>query len=121
MNFSEWYTDTAEIYRVVQTAEGAITRNTRTKIAEGVKCRVYRSAVKTANMTQTSAEYSAIEKLMLPLGTDILPNDELIVSRGSGSFRAFAGAVYEYTEPFGGVMPELAHIEVALLRMERIE
>ena len=52
--------------------------------------------------------------------------DELVITRGGrlghavDVIRAFAGAPHIYYEPFGAVMPGLAHQEVKLLEEERV-
>ena len=55
---------------------------------------------------------------------DIQAGDQLIIHRGAGlgqtvpDIRAFAADPNLYFEPFGAVLPGLAHMEVRLLQQE---
>ena len=40
MNWADWYTDTADVYRVVDVKDGSLTRHQRQQVAEGVPCRI---------------------------------------------------------------------------------
>ena len=57
-------------------------------------------------------------------GVDIQPGDQLIIHRGAvlgrtaPDIRAFAADPNYYFEPFGAIMPGLAHQEIRLLQQE---
>ena len=125
MNWANWYTDTVDIYRVTDVADGALTRHERQLVAEGVPCRIYRSGDNPIRMQQTAANVQQTDKLACGLDVDIHAGDELIVTRGaklgrSGPVtRAFAADPVYYYEPFGAVIPGLAHQEIPLLEQER--
>lgn len=127
MNWADWYTDTVDIYRVTDVADGALTRHERQLVAEGVPCRVYRSGDNPIRMQQTAANVQQTDKLACGLDVDIHAGDELIVTRGaklgrSGPVtRAFAADPVYYYEPFGAVIPGLAHQEIPLLQQERVK
>lgn len=92
----------------------------------GVPCRIYQSDNQPVTMTQTSAYINQADKLMLDNGVEILPGDELIIHRGAllgkevATIRAFAADANHYFEPFGAVVPGLAHQEIRLKQQERI-
>ncbi|MDE7261887.1 MAG: hypothetical protein K2N78_07520 [Oscillospiraceae bacterium] len=125
MNYADWYTDRMDILRVQNYEEGAMTRQRRVKVAEDIPCRIYRSGVH-APRTQPTAAYteSADDKLACANSVDIQPGDELHISRGKGlghagqRIRALAGEPVHFYEPFGAVIPGLAHQELALLQKE---
>ena len=73
-------------------------------------------------MKQTAADLSDDSMLACDNSVDIRPGDELIIHRGGLSFttRAFAGDPHYYTEPFGAVLPGLAHQQIKLLQEERV-
>lgn len=127
MNYSDWYTDLADIFRVVKTKDGNLTRQERTQVLSGVPCRVYRSDTKAMTPQPAAAEYKQTSKLACDNGIDIRPGDELMIRRGGklgkavAVIRAFAGDPTYYFEPFGAIMPGLAHQEIALLQEERIK
>lgn len=122
MNWADWYTDTVDIYRVVSTTVNSLTTNERQPIREGVPCRIYRNTPGAIRMKQTAADLSDDSMLACDNSVDIRPGDELIIHRGGLSFttRAFAGDPHYYTEPFGAVLPGLAHQQIKLLQEERV-
>lgn len=126
MNFTDWYTDTMEIYRVVPVTTGNLTSNERQRIASGIPCRIYHSDKKPLDMSQTAASYNLTDKLMCANSVDLRVGDELLIARGGKlgkaveTIRAFAGDPTHYFEPFGAVIPGLAHQEAPLLRQERV-
>ena len=125
MNYADWYTDRVDILRVQNYKEGALTRQRRVKVAENIPCRIYRNNVH-APRTQSTAAYteSADDKLACANSVDIQLGDELHISRGKGlghvdqRIRAIAGEPAHFYEPFGAVIPGLAHQELALLQRE---
>lgn len=127
MRWDDWYTDTVDIWRSVTRAEGNLSRNERTQIAEGVPCRVYSAASRPIVMSQTAAKIEQSEKLACDNGVDIRAGDELHIHRGArlghslGETRAFAGKPRVHVEPFGAVIPGLAHKEVVLMEEERVK
>lgn len=125
MNWANWYTDTVDIYRVTDVADGALTRHERQLVAEGVPCRVYRSGDNPIRMSRQAASIQQTDKLACGLDADIRDGDELIITRGAKLgkpgpvTRAFAADPVYYYEPFGAVIPGLAHQEIPLLQEER--
>ena len=57
---------------------------------------------------------------------DVRAGDELVITRGGRLgkpgpvIRAFAGEPNLYYEPFGAIIPGLAHQEIRLLQQERV-
>lgn len=127
MNFADWYTDTAEIYRVQAKTLGGLTTQERVQVATGVPCRIYHAGKAPISMTQTAAHVQQTDKLMCSTDVDLQAGDELIIRRGGGlgktvqTLRAFAGQTALYFEPFGAVIPGLAHMEVPLLQQELVK
>ena len=125
MNYADWYTDTVDIYRVTATQDGSLTRHTRTLMQSGVRCRIYREKTHVMTFTQTDAQIRQGMLLACDNSVDIRPGDELIVHRGGGlghthDIRVFAGSPNYYYEPFGAVVPGLAHQEIPLSEEERL-
>lgn len=127
MNWADWYTDTVDIWRITQNKNGALTQNERTQIAEAIPCRIYQSNDKALNMKQTAADIRQESKLACDNSIDIRTGDELLIHRGGrlgneiAVTRAFAGEPHYYFEPFGAVLPGLAHQEILLLQQERVK
>lgn len=123
MNWTDWYTDTVDIYRVTATTQDNLTRHQRTLVRAGVPCRVYQNSPKVLSMTQTAANIDDDSMLACDNSEDIRAGDELIIRRGglSHTTRAFAGEPHYYTEPFGAVIPGLAHQQIKLLEQSRIK
>lgn len=125
MNWADWYTDTVDIYRVTDVADGALTRHERQLVAEGVPCRIYRSGDNPIRMSRQAASIQQTDKLACGLDADIRDGDELIITRGAKLgkpgpvTRAFAADPVYYYEPFGAILPGLAHQEIPLLQEER--
>lgn len=124
--FSAWYTDTVDVYRVVNTVVGNITRQERKQALTAVPCRVYNSQKNGPNMTDNAARSTSTDKLACPVDTDIRAGDELLVIRGGGlghtnePERYFAGNPQHYYDPVGGALTGLEHLEVGLLMQEVI-
>lgn len=128
MNYANWYTDRMTIRRVKPVKDGALTRHERVTVAENVPCRIYRSGVHGPRMQPTAAyTESADDKLACANEADVRPGDELLVCRGKSLgrtrqvIRAFAGEPARFYEPFGAVIPGLAHQEIALLQKEYLD
>lgn len=123
MNWTDWYTDTVDIYRVTAATQNNLTTHTRGLVRQGVSCRVYQNSPKVINMTQTAANTNDDSMLACDNSVDIRAGDELIIHRGGlpHAIRAFAGEPHYYTEPFGAVMPGLAHQQIKLLNQERVK
>lgn len=124
MNYADWYTDRCNIHRVMPVRDGALTVHQRTAVAENVPCRVYRSGSHGPRFQPTAAVTEGEDKLACDNSVDIQAGDELLIYRGKGigarhpAIRAFAGDPVYLHEPFGAIMPGLAHQEVALLQQE---
>ena len=127
MNFSDWYTDTVDIWRVQATTTNSLTTNGLVELYTGIPCRIYQSDSQPIHMEQTAASVKQADRLMCDASVDIQPGDQLIIHRGAGlgnttpSIRAFAADPNLYFEPFGAVIPGLAHMEVRLLQQERVK
>lgn len=127
MNWSDWYTDLTDVYRVTEVKEGNLTRQERLQALENIPCRIYQSDNKAINMTQTAANIQQEDKLACDISVDIRAGDELLITRGgklgkSGPvIRAFAADPNLYYEPFGAVIPGLSHQEIRLLQQERVK
>lgn len=127
MNWSDWYTDTVDIWRTISAEDGTLTRKERVQIAEAVPCRIYQAEEKAMQMQQTAAKMQQENSLACDNAVDIRAGDELFLHRGgrlgkeTSAIRAFAGEPHYYFEPFGAVMPGLAHQEVRLLQQERVK
>lgn len=127
MNFADWYTDTVDIWRVVPTTTNNLTTNTLTELYTAVPCRIYQSDNQPINMQQAAAYVKQNDRLMCDLSVDIQAGDQLIIHRGAGlgktapDIRAFAADPNRYDEPFGAVIPGLAHQEIRLLQQEIVK
>ena len=127
MNFQDWYTDTVDIWRVVSTTTNSLTTNELQQLYTAVPCRIYQSDNQPINMQQTVAYVKQADRLMCDTSVDIQAGDQLIIHRGAGlgqstpDIRAFAADPNLYFEPFGAVIPGLAHMEVRLLQQERVK
>lgn len=127
MRWSDWYTDTVDIWRVVQVNDGALTRQQRDSIAAGIPCRIYRSSQKELQTELTAAHADHTDMLACSNDVDILAGDELLIHRGARlgkekeTIRAFASDPNYYFEPFGAVIPGLSHQEIMLLNKERVK
>ena len=126
MDWTGWYTDTVDVYRTEQTMSGALTRQSRKQVGCDIACRVYEDSAKPIVMTGQAAEIKQTSQLACANEVDIRAGDELIIHRGGAlgvvtfDTRAFAGEPHYHFEPFGTVIPGLAHQEIVLLQQERI-
>ena len=124
MNFADWYTDTVDIWRAIPSTTNGLTTHTLTEMYTGIPCRIYQSDSQPINMEQTAAHVKQADRLMCGTTVDIQAGDQLIIHRGAGlgqtvsDIRAFAADPNLYFEPFGAVLPGLAHMEVRLLQQE---
>lgn len=127
MNYADWYTDRLTVYRVKSVRDGTLTRHERVRLAGDVPCRIYQNSAHGPRMQPTAAYTESVEKLACGNEVDIQPGDELLIRRGKGlgrtqrAIRAFAGEPVHYYEPFGSVLPGLAHQELALLQKEYLD
>lgn len=125
MNWDDWYTDLADVYRVQQVMDGSLTRNERKQVLAAVPCRIYRSGDSPIRMSRQAASIQQTDKLACGLDADIRDGDELIITRGARLgkpgpvTRAFAADPVYYYEPFGAVIPGLDHQEIPLRQEER--
>lgn len=126
MNWQDWYTDTMSIYRVQETLDGNLTRHERVQVSENISCRIYQSDNRPINMEQTAASLKESDHLACDISVDVRAGDELVITRGGRLgkpgpvIRAFAGEPNLYYEPFGAIIPGLAHQEIRLLQQERV-
>ena len=126
MNWQDWYTDTMSIYRVQETLDGNLTRHERVQVSENIPCRIYQSDNRPINMEQTAANLKESDHLACDISVDVRAGDELVITRGGRlgkpgpTIRAFAGEPNLYYEPFGAIIPGLAHQEIRLLQQERV-
>lgn len=127
LNFQSWYTDTVDIWRVQSSTSNSLTTNERVQLYTGIPCRIYQSDSQPITMEQTAAHIKQSDRLMCDVSVDIQAGDQLIVHRGAGlgrtapDIRAFAADPNLYYEPFGAVLPGLAHMEVRLLQQEVVK
>lgn len=127
MNYADWYTDQLDIYRVQSRTEGSLIKQERVKVAEDIPCRIYRSGAHSPRMQAPAADSQSDDKLACDNAVDIRAGDELLIRRGARlgqtrqTVRAFAGDPVYYYEPFGAVLPGLAHQEVGLLQKEYLK
>lgn len=127
MNWTDWYTDTMDVYRVQDVLDGSLTRHERVQVSAGIPCRIYQSDNKPINMGQTAASVSQNDRLACDVSADIQAGDELLIHRGARLgkpgpvIRAFAADPNLYYEPFGAIIPGLAHQEIRLLQQERVK
>ena len=127
MNFSDWYTDTVDIWRVQATITNNLTTNALVELYTAVPCRIYQSDNQPVNMQQTAATIKQADRLMCDTSVDIQAGDQLIIHRGARlgktapNIRAFAADPNLYYEPFGAVIPGLAHQEIRLLQQEIVQ
>ena len=127
MNWNDWYTDTMSIYRTQEVMDGSLTRHERALVSENIPCRIYQSDNRTINMTETASNVDQSDHLACDISVDVRAGDEIIVKRGGRlgrqgpTIRAFAGDPNLYYEPFGAIIPGLAHQEIRLLQQERVK
>lgn len=127
MNFSDWYTDTVDIWRVVPITTDGLTTHIPKELYTAVPCRIYQSDSQPIHMEETAAHIKQADRLMCAVDVDIQTGDQLILHRGAGlgkpapAIRAFAADPNLYFEPFGAVLPGLAHQEIRLLQQERVK
>lgn len=127
MNWTDWYTDLADIYRVENVTVGALIKQERVQVAADIPCRVYRSPAHGPRLASPAAYAEEEDKLACGNQVDIQSGDELIVRRGGRlgrqgqKIKAFAGEPAHFYEPFGAVIPGLAHQELALYQKEYLK
>ena len=125
MNYADWYTDTMDIYRVVKSMQGNLTKQSREQVGEAIPCRVYLSSDRPMQARREAASTEQTLMLACDNAVDIQPGDELIIHRGAvlgrndPDLRVFASDPTNYYEPFGAVIPGLAHKQVMLHEEER--
>ena len=73
MSFSDWYTDTVDVYRVENQTTNSLTTQQRVPISTGTRCRVYQSDNQPINMQLASAYFKQADRLMCDVGVDIQP------------------------------------------------
>lgn len=127
MNFRDWYTDTVDVFRSKPDENSSLTKYKREEVLSGIPCRLYHIDSPDIKMSQTSASIDQKDWLQCDNCVDTQPGDMLIVHRGAGlgkkvsDLRFFAADPNYYFEPFGAVIPGLAHQEISLLQQERVK
>lgn len=127
MNWTDWYTDSMDVYRVQAVTDGSLTRHERVQVSSGIPCRIYQSDNKAIQMEQTAAGIHQEDRVACDTSADIQAGDELMIRRGARIgkagpvIRAFAADPNFYYEPFGAILPGLAHQEIRLLQQERVK
>ena len=127
MNFTDWYTDTVDVYRIQNQTTNNLTTQQRVPVSTGTPCRIYQIDNQPINMQQDAAYIKQADRLMCDPSVDIQPGDQLIIHRGAvlgqttPDIRAFAADPNYYFEPFGAVIPGLAHQEIRLLQQEIVK
>lgn len=115
-----WFTDLMDVYRVVSSVNGSLTRQERTRIASGVPCRIYAPQKNNINLRMTASAIQADEKLACAVDADVQAGDELIVTRGARIGRQtrperfIASRPTLYFDPVGAAATGLEHMEVGL-------
>ena len=95
-------------------------------MSENIPSRIYQSDNRVINMEQTAANLKESDHLACDISVDVRAGDELVITRGGRLgkpgpvIRAFAGEPNLYYEPFGAIIPGLAHQEIRLLQQERV-
>lgn len=122
------YTDTFDLYRVVETEEGGITKHERVKLLESIPCRAYQNSTPGLQVSEQAAMSNADNQLCCDVDVDIRAGDEIIVHRMArvksvslSDRRYFAGRPTDFTMPFGGVWCDIEHKQVALLNEWRAD
>lgn len=121
MLFSDWYTDTVNVVRIVTSKVGNISRESREQVnQEPIPCRVYNTNLQGMTPQNTASVDRHTDKLACDVNTDIKEGDELIVTRGAlvggtTTERYLAGKPQRFYDPVGMAHTGLDHMEVALL------
>jgi len=127
MNFTDWYTDTVDVYRIQNQTTNNLTTQQRGPAPPGAARPAFPRPGHTINMQQDAAYIKQADRLMCDPSVDIQPGDQLIIHRGAvlgrtaPDIRAFAADPNYYFEPFGAIMPGLAHQEIRLLQQEIVK
>lgn len=116
MNYSDWYTDSMDIYRTMKTVVGGITKQVLPPVPtySGIPCRIYQSKLPPITMKLPAAYVQSDNKLMCDISADIRKGDVLMVKRNKTVTKYFVGDIQDYTEPFGSVLPGLSHKEASI-------
>ena len=115
-----------DVWRNVSVKDGNLTRQERQQVLTGIPCRIYQSDNEPIRMSQTASSVSQNDHLACGISVDIRAGDELIITRGGRlgrpgpTIRAFASDPNLYYEPFGAILPGLAHQEIRLMEQERV-
>lgn len=123
---NSWYTDLMSVFRVDDIKVGNLTKKERRQVLENVPCRLYSTDLGKLKFQETSALADHSLKVACGVDVDIKSGDELFIKRGAlvggtrPAERVFAGDIQYYYEPFGGVVPQLQHQEIAVSNTERV-
>lgn len=117
---NNWYTDLADVYRMVSTVVNGINKPVRTLIRSKMPCRIYKSGNPKEKMTTTYASVALNDLMACHTKEDIRAGDEIHIKRGgrittTGSTSIYyAGDPTNYFEPFGGARPRIDHKQVPI-------
>lgn len=120
-DISRWYTDSMDIYRTVNSADGNLTVQSRKRVAVDVPCRIYSPDKSSPVMTERASYGRGVEKVACALTVDVQEGDELHITRGGAigkmntPERYFAGHPAKYYDPVGGAMTFIQHQEIGLM------
>jgi hypothetical protein len=116
MLFESWYSDRADVFRIVSAKVGGVTKTRREKVLDAVPCRIYLSPANGPSMQDTAARSIKQLKMACAVGVDIRTGDELQITRGRSaeSTRYFAGEPQQFYDPVGGALTGLEHQEIGL-------
>lgn len=120
-DISAWYTDSMDIYRTANTAQGNLTVQSRVLVASNVPCRIYAPGKGSPTMRETASINREVEKVACALDVDIKDGDELYIVRGgalgyqNSPEKYYAGHPVKYYDPVGGAMTFAEHQEIGLM------
>ena len=71
MNWTDWYTDLVDIYRVESKTVGALTKQERVRVAADIPCRIYRSPAHSPKFSSPAAYSEEEDKLACDNQVDV--------------------------------------------------
>ena len=92
--FAGWYTDAADVYRVVNTTVGNVDTQERRQVGAAIPCRVYSSQKNGPAMQDTAARVQSTDKLSCDVRAAPRAGDGLLVTRGGALRRGGGPARY---------------------------
>lgn len=104
------YYDTADVYRIVQAEdEDYITRQTRQKVFENVKCSLSQKNISALSISDVSNMITNHHTLFVSDEIDIQPSDIIHITNKNRYFKA--GSIFKYPN---------SHSEISLLESEKV-